>query len=161
MAPTLLDAPSRRLSHAPPGSVTLPTEASLPWGRQAERIGRPGSAGPGSGATRHGQIEIRECTLSVAGLVLAAGGGRRFGGPKALVRHEGSLLVERAVATARAGGCAPIVVVLGAGAAEVREHAGTAGRRLGGALRSRMAPREAHCRRPAGRLIVRINDSQD
>ena len=55
--------------------------------------------------------------------MLAAGGGRRYGGPKALVRHEGSLLVERAVATVRAGGCAPIVVVLGAAAAEVRAQA--------------------------------------
>jgi nicotine blue oxidoreductase len=55
--------------------------------------------------------------------VLAAGGGRRYGGPKALVRHEGSLLVERAVATVRAGGCAPIIVVLGAAAAEVRAQA--------------------------------------
>lgn len=55
--------------------------------------------------------------------MLAAGGGRRYGGPKALVRHEGSLLVERAVATARAGGCAPIVVVLGAAAADVRAQA--------------------------------------
>ena len=55
--------------------------------------------------------------------MLAAGGGRRYGGPKALVRHEGSLLVERAVATVRAGGCAPIYVVLGAAAAEVRAQA--------------------------------------
>jgi nicotine blue oxidoreductase len=55
--------------------------------------------------------------------VLAAGGGRRFGGPKALVRHDGSLLVERAVNTVRAGGCAPIVVVLGAAAVEVRAQA--------------------------------------
>jgi len=55
--------------------------------------------------------------------VLAAGGGRRYGGPKALVRHEGSLLVERAVATVRAGGCGPIIVVLGAAAAEVRAQA--------------------------------------
>jgi CTP:molybdopterin cytidylyltransferase MocA len=55
--------------------------------------------------------------------VLAAGGGRRYGGPKALVRHEGSLLIERAVATVRDGGCAPIVVVLGAAAAEVRAAA--------------------------------------
>lgn len=121
-APTLLDAPSRRLSRAPPCSVTLPTEASLPWGAGLSASGAPGRPGPGR-ATRHGEFEIRECTLSVAGLVLAAGGGRRFGGPKALVRHEGSLLVERAVATARAGGCAPIVVVLGAGAAEVRAQA--------------------------------------
>ena len=58
-----------------------------------------------------------------AGLVLAAGGGRRYGGPKALVRHEGSLLVERAVNTVRAAGCAPIVVVLGAAAPEVRATA--------------------------------------
>jgi len=55
--------------------------------------------------------------------VLAAGGGRRYGGPKALVRHEGSLLVERAVATVREGGCAPIFVVLGAASAEVRAAA--------------------------------------
>jgi nicotine blue oxidoreductase len=55
--------------------------------------------------------------------VLAAGGGRRYGGPKALVRHEGSLLVERAVATVRDGGCAPIIVVLGAAAAQVRSEA--------------------------------------
>jgi CTP:molybdopterin cytidylyltransferase MocA len=61
--------------------------------------------------------------MSVAGLVLAAGGGRRYGGPKALVRHEGSLLVERAVATVRAGGCAPIVVVIGAAAPDVRAQA--------------------------------------
>ncbi len=61
--------------------------------------------------------------MGVAGLVLAAGGGRRYGGPKALVRHEGSLLVERAVATVRAGGCAPVVVVLGAAADEVRAQA--------------------------------------
>jgi nicotine blue oxidoreductase len=58
-----------------------------------------------------------------AGLVLAAGGGRRYGGPKALVRYEGSLLVERAVRTVRDAGCAPIVVVLGAAAAEVRATA--------------------------------------
>ena len=64
-----------------------------------------------------------ESELSVAGLVLAAGGGSRYGGPKALVRHEGTLLVERAVTTVRDGGCAPIVVVLGAAAAEVRSAA--------------------------------------
>jgi CTP:molybdopterin cytidylyltransferase MocA len=65
----------------------------------------------------------RSAEVSVAGLVLAAGGGRRYGGPKALVRHEGSLLVERAVATVREAGCAPIIVVLGAAADEVRSTA--------------------------------------
>lgn len=64
-----------------------------------------------------------EYELSVAGLVLAAGGGRRYGGPKALVRRDDRLLVERAVDTVRAGGCAPIVVVLGAEAATVRAQA--------------------------------------
>ncbi|MEV4514357.1 NTP transferase domain-containing protein [Dactylosporangium sp. NPDC049525] len=57
-------------------------------------------------------------------MVLAAGGGRRYGGPKALVRHDdGRLLVERAVATLRDGGCSRIVVVLGAEAARVRAEA--------------------------------------
>jgi CTP:molybdopterin cytidylyltransferase MocA len=66
----------------------------------------------------------QESQLSkVAGLVLAAGGGRRYGGPKALVRHDGQLLVERAVGTVRDGGCAPVVVVLGAAAPEVRASA--------------------------------------
>ncbi|MFQ1002249.1 NTP transferase domain-containing protein [Modestobacter sp. SSW1-42] len=54
----------------------------------------------------------------VAGLVLAAGGGRRYGMPKALVEHEGSLLVERAVRTAAAV-CDPVLVVLGARAVDV------------------------------------------
>jgi CTP:molybdopterin cytidylyltransferase MocA len=54
----------------------------------------------------------------VAGLVLAAGGGRRYGMPKALVEYEGSLLVERAVRTARAV-CDPVLVVLGARAVDV------------------------------------------
>jgi CTP:molybdopterin cytidylyltransferase MocA len=56
---------------------------------------------------------------SPAGLVLAAGGGSRFGSPKALVRLGDGLLVERAVATLRAAGCAPVVVVLGAAARDV------------------------------------------
>jgi CTP:molybdopterin cytidylyltransferase MocA len=55
---------------------------------------------------------------TVAGLVLAAGGGRRYGMPKALVEYEGSLLVERAVRTARAV-CHPVLVVLGAQAVDV------------------------------------------
>ena len=55
--------------------------------------------------------------------MLAAGGGRRYGGPKALVRLDGRLLVERAAGTLRAAGCAPVVVVLGAGSARVRAEA--------------------------------------
>jgi CTP:molybdopterin cytidylyltransferase MocA len=56
--------------------------------------------------------------VSIAAVVLAAGGGRRYGMPKALVEYEGSLLVERAVRTASAV-CDPVLVVLGAQAVEV------------------------------------------
>ncbi|MFI6762016.1 NTP transferase domain-containing protein [Micromonospora sp. NPDC050417] len=63
----------------------------------------------------------------VAALVLAAGAGRRYGGPKALIPLDGRLLVERAVTTARDGGCAPVLAVLGAGAATVRAAADLTG----------------------------------
>src|ERR671939_762866 len=62
----------------------------------------------------------------VAGLVLAAGGGRRYGMPKALVEHGGSLLVERAVRTAAAV-CDPVLVVLGARAVDVWRSADLGG----------------------------------
>jgi molybdenum cofactor cytidylyltransferase/nicotine blue oxidoreductase len=58
----------------------------------------------------------------VAGVVLAAGGGRRYGMPKALVELGGSLLVERAVRTARVV-CDPVLVVLGAQAVDVWRRA--------------------------------------
>ena len=59
---------------------------------------------------------------TVAAVVLAAGGGRRYGMPKALVELDGSLLVERAVRTARAV-CDPVLVVLGAQAVQVWQRA--------------------------------------
>lgn len=49
-----------------------------------------------------------------AGLVLAAGAGRRFGEPKAEVRYRGERFVDRAVRLLRDGGCARVVVVSGA-----------------------------------------------
>ncbi len=58
-------------------------------------------------------------TLRVVGLVLAAGAGRRFGGPKALVQVAGERLVDRAVATLRAGGCGQVYVVAGAAPLDV------------------------------------------
>ncbi|MEU4688272.1 nucleotidyltransferase family protein [Actinoplanes sp. NPDC023714] len=57
--------------------------------------------------------------MSVAGLVLAAGAGRRYGMPKALVEHEGRLLADHAAATLRDAGCDRVLVVLGAAADEV------------------------------------------
>ncbi|MDQ0584272.1 nucleotidyltransferase family protein [Streptomyces rishiriensis] len=60
----------------------------------------------------------------VAGLLLAAGGGRRLGGrPKALLEHRGRPLVEHAVEALRTAGCARVHVVLGAAAGTVRERA--------------------------------------
>ena len=54
------------------------------------------------------------------GLVLAAGAGRRMGGPKALVMDpEGQPWVVRAARTLCEGGCAGLVVVVGAEADRV------------------------------------------
>ncbi|MEQ4208104.1 nucleotidyltransferase family protein [Actinopolymorpha sp. B9G3] len=56
---------------------------------------------------------------NVAGLLLAAGEGARFGRPKALVEFGGQLLVERGLRLLTAGGCAPVHVVLGAAYDEI------------------------------------------
>jgi CTP:molybdopterin cytidylyltransferase MocA len=63
----------------------------------------------------------------VAGLLLAAGAGRRFGRPKALVRHRGALFVEHAARVLTEAGCTPVVVVLGASADTVRATASLPG----------------------------------
>ncbi|MFK0295520.1 NTP transferase domain-containing protein [Streptomyces sp. NPDC090442] len=60
----------------------------------------------------------------MAGLLLAAGGGRRLGGrPKALLDHRGRPLVEHAARVLRDGGCGPVHIVLGAAAEAVRDRA--------------------------------------
>jgi nicotine blue oxidoreductase len=61
--------------------------------------------------------------MEIAGLVLAAGAGRRFGRPKALVEWRGELLVRHAARTLTEAGCARTVVVIGAGADQVRAAA--------------------------------------
>ena len=53
------------------------------------------------------------CT-TVAGVLLAAGEGSRFGQPKALVELNGQTLAERGASVLRAGGARPILVVTGA-----------------------------------------------
>ncbi len=57
--------------------------------------------------------------MTAAGLVLAAGEGRRFGGPKAPYVLDGERLVDRAVHVLRESGCDPVVVVLGAWVGDV------------------------------------------
>lgn len=59
--------------------------------------------------------------MPTAGLVLAAGAGVRFGGPKAPVVVDGERLVDRAVRLLRDAGCDPVLVVLGAWVGEVPE----------------------------------------
>lgn len=58
--------------------------------------------------------------MTVAGLLLAAGAGRRLGGPKALVEVEGEPLVRRGIRLLADGGCDPVVVVVGAQGEDVR-----------------------------------------
>ncbi|HET6742543.1 MAG TPA: nucleotidyltransferase family protein [Kribbella sp.] len=57
----------------------------------------------------------------MAGLVLAAGAGRRLGSPKALVRDPAGIpWVVRAARLLTAAGCSPVLVVVGAAADQVR-----------------------------------------
>ena len=86
-------------------------------------------------------------------ILLAAGGSTRLGSPKQLLVYEGKTLLRRAAEAALASGGKPVVVVLGAGAAEARravdglevttvENAGWA-QGMGGSVRQGMAAVEA------------------
>ncbi|WP_243315961.1 nucleotidyltransferase family protein [Geothrix paludis] len=48
-----------------------------------------------------------------AAIILAAGAGRRMGGPKALLPFEGETLLRRAARTALEAGCSPVIAVVG------------------------------------------------
>jgi CTP:molybdopterin cytidylyltransferase MocA len=59
--------------------------------------------------------------MTTAGLLLAAGAGRRMGTPKALVHDpDGASWLRRSVGALLDGGCDPVHVVLGAAADEAR-----------------------------------------
>ncbi|HJQ47368.1 MAG TPA: nucleotidyltransferase family protein [Amycolatopsis sp.] len=62
----------------------------------------------------------KSTSAKCAGLLLAAGAGRRFGRPKALVELDGEPLLRRALRVLEDGGCGPIRVVLGAQAQDAR-----------------------------------------
>ena len=59
----------------------------------------------------------------VAGVLLAAGQGSRFGRPKALVGLDGQTLAERGVGLLRAGGADPVLIVTGAAQVELGAEA--------------------------------------
>ena len=49
----------------------------------------------------------------IATVILAAGSGRRMGGPKALLMVDGETLLQRAVRMALSTGCKPVIAVVG------------------------------------------------
>jgi nicotine blue oxidoreductase len=69
--------------------------------------------------------------MRVTGVLLAAGAGTRLGlGPKALLPYRGRPLVEVVAGNMLDGGCREVVVVLGAGAADVEAAASLDGCRV-------------------------------
>jgi len=69
-----------------------------------------------------------ETEPEIGGILLAAGEGRRFGGPKQLARLNGQPLIEHALAAMLAvPDIDPVVVVLGAHAERIREEADLSG----------------------------------
>jgi CTP:molybdopterin cytidylyltransferase MocA len=59
--------------------------------------------------------------VSIAGVLLAAGGSRRLGSPKQLLKTYGVTLVEHAARQLLDAGCSPVLVVVGAHADEIRD----------------------------------------
>jgi len=57
--------------------------------------------------------------MSVAAVVLAAGGSARFRKPKQFVLFQGGTFIKRIVAAAMEAGCAPVVVVTGEDSARI------------------------------------------
>ena len=60
--------------------------------------------------------------MNAAGLILAAGESRRMGFPKALLQYRGETFLDTLIALFGVQ-CSPVIVVLGAGAGDIRERA--------------------------------------
>jgi molybdenum cofactor cytidylyltransferase len=52
--------------------------------------------------------------MSIAAIILAAGGSRRLGQPKQLLQYQGETLLNRAIRMASEAGASPVLSVLGA-----------------------------------------------
>nr|WP_272917975.1 nucleotidyltransferase family protein [Actinomadura rayongensis] len=97
----------------------------------------------------------------IIGLLLAAGGGRRMGRPKALIEIGGERLVDRGVRTLADGGCTKVLVVTGAadvgvpGAEIVRNDAWETG--MGSSLKVGLAALPDEC----DAVVVALVDQPD
>jgi CTP:molybdopterin cytidylyltransferase MocA len=71
-------------------------------------------------------LDARPSASRIVGLLLAAGAGRRAGGPKALrVDADGTSWLQRSITVLRDGGCDAVIVVLGCEAARARDMVGS------------------------------------
>jgi molybdenum cofactor cytidylyltransferase len=70
---------------------------------------------------------VRSCLGRTAAVILAAGVGVRFGGPKQLAMWKGRPLIAHVIQAAKEGGFSPIVVVLGTHSEEIRRAAADEG----------------------------------
>jgi molybdenum cofactor cytidylyltransferase len=64
------------------------------------------------------QYQINQCGI----LILAAGQSSRLGSPKQLLKYNGSSLINRVAETAIASDCKPVIIALGAYAAEIKSE---------------------------------------
>ena len=118
------DASRNRPAVTDPGSpasvvVTRPTLRQRRSGNVTAAYARTA----GALAASAGRVRLDTVRTTVAGVLLAAGEGSRFGQPKALVEFSGQTLAERGVHLLRAGGADPILVVTGAVPLELERDA--------------------------------------
>lgn len=113
-------------------------------------------------------------TAATTGLLLAAGAGRRYGTPKALVDTGDGPWVLRAVETLLAGGCTDVLVVTGAEADRVETlltdgvddrvaavRCGTWEQGMGESLRSGLTALATRGRTVPHRVLVHLVDLPD
>lgn len=109
----------------------------------------------------------------VTGVLLAAGAGRRFGSPKALVDTGDGPWVRSSCDVLLAGGCAEVLVVTGAGAEEVRAlldpgdhrvrtvHCAEWATGMGASLRTGLTALTASTSTPTDAALVHLVDLPD
>ncbi len=135
--PLTIEAVARLLTSADGGLKAIPAGAAirpLLTGAKGEKQIEGGRSIAG-GCLGEGRMEavcladlereepVREVVGRAAGVVLAAGGGSRMGGLKQVETWRGRPLVSYALQAALAGGCSPVILVVGQEADRVRAAA--------------------------------------